>query len=143
MRAWWRWGSGCGRRRPAVEGEIYQVRNRSNQDPLNFPIKVNNRLANLLSMVGAGGWEAGERDVRGVRDHGGEGGGADRRGWMAVWEGELEEVNARAAARWGWRKSWWGRRGWGWCREGLAWGESQRRGGETTWPWEIGWATLT
>ena len=34
----------------AVEGEIYQVRNRSNQDPLNSPIKVNNRLANLLSM---------------------------------------------------------------------------------------------
>ncbi|MDH5588667.1 MAG: glycosyl hydrolase [Gemmatimonadota bacterium] len=34
----------------AVEGDIYQVRNRSNQDPLNFPIKVNNRLANLLSM---------------------------------------------------------------------------------------------
>ena len=33
-----------------VEGEIYQVRNWSNQDPLNFPIKVNNRLANLLSM---------------------------------------------------------------------------------------------
>ena len=33
-----------------IEGEIYQVRNRSNQDPLNFPIKVNNRLANLLSM---------------------------------------------------------------------------------------------
>ena len=34
----------------AVEGDIYQVRNRSNQDPLNFPIRVNNRLANLLSM---------------------------------------------------------------------------------------------
>ena len=33
-----------------VEGDIYQVRNRSNQDPLNFPIRVNNRLANLLSM---------------------------------------------------------------------------------------------
>ena len=33
-----------------VEGEIYQVRNRSNQAPLNFPIRVNNRLANLLSM---------------------------------------------------------------------------------------------
>ena len=37
-----------------VEGDIYQVRNRSNQDPLNFPIKVNNRLANLLSMVERG-----------------------------------------------------------------------------------------
>ncbi len=33
-----------------VEADIYQVRNQSNQDPLNFPIKVNNRLANLLSM---------------------------------------------------------------------------------------------
>jgi photosystem II stability/assembly factor-like uncharacterized protein len=37
-----------------VEADIYQVRNRSNQDPLNFPIKVNNRLANLLSMVERG-----------------------------------------------------------------------------------------
>jgi hypothetical protein len=34
----------------AVEEDIYQVRNRSGQDPLNFPIKVNNRLATLLSM---------------------------------------------------------------------------------------------
>ncbi len=33
-----------------VEADIYQVKNRSGQDPLNFPIKVNNRLANLLSM---------------------------------------------------------------------------------------------
>ena len=33
-----------------VEASIYQVKNRSNQDPLNFPIRVNNRLANLLSM---------------------------------------------------------------------------------------------
>jgi hypothetical protein len=35
----------------AVEGEIYQVRNRSNQDPLNFPIKLNNKLAALLGTV--------------------------------------------------------------------------------------------
>jgi photosystem II stability/assembly factor-like uncharacterized protein len=34
----------------AVEEKVYQVRNQSGQDPLNFPIKVNNRLANLLSM---------------------------------------------------------------------------------------------
>jgi photosystem II stability/assembly factor-like uncharacterized protein len=37
-------------RASGVEADIYQVRNRSGQDPLNFPIKVNNRLANLLSM---------------------------------------------------------------------------------------------
>lgn len=34
----------------AVEEKVYQVRNQSNQDPLNFPIRVNNRLATLLSM---------------------------------------------------------------------------------------------
>jgi len=33
-----------------VEQWIYQVRNEAGQDPLNFPIRVNNRLANLLSM---------------------------------------------------------------------------------------------
>jgi hypothetical protein len=38
----------------AVEESIYQVRNQSNQDPLNFPIKVNNRLANLMSMAERG-----------------------------------------------------------------------------------------
>jgi len=37
-----------------VEEEIYQVKNQSNQDPLNFPIKINNRLASLLSIVGRG-----------------------------------------------------------------------------------------
>ena len=35
----------------AVEEEIYQVKNQSNQDPLNFPIKINNRLASLLRVV--------------------------------------------------------------------------------------------
>ena len=37
----------------AVEEEIYQVKNQSGQDPLNFPIKINNRLASLLGVVDA------------------------------------------------------------------------------------------
>jgi stress-induced morphogen len=37
-----------------VEEEIYQVRNRSGQDPLNFPIKINNRLAALRRSVETG-----------------------------------------------------------------------------------------
>jgi photosystem II stability/assembly factor-like uncharacterized protein len=37
-----------------VEQDIYQVKNRSNQDPLNFPIRVDNRLANLMSMAERG-----------------------------------------------------------------------------------------
>ena len=37
-----------------VEEEIYQVRNQSNQDPLNFPIKLNNRIAALRRSVETG-----------------------------------------------------------------------------------------
>ena len=37
-----------------VEDDVYQVKNQSGQDPLNFPIRVNNRLANLLSMAERG-----------------------------------------------------------------------------------------
>jgi photosystem II stability/assembly factor-like uncharacterized protein len=35
----------------AVEEEIYQVRNRSEEDPLNYPIKLNNKLASLAAVV--------------------------------------------------------------------------------------------
>ena len=38
----------------AVEEDVYQVRNQSNQDPLNFPIKTNNRLGSLLRVVETG-----------------------------------------------------------------------------------------
>ncbi len=34
-----------------VESEIYQVKNQSNQDPLNYPIRLNNKLAALLNLV--------------------------------------------------------------------------------------------
>ena len=76
-----------------VEGDIYQVRNRSNQDPLNFPIKVNNRLANLLSMSergdgrpGSGMYAVYEIMVERLFGH--------LMRMQAVWEEELEEVNA-------------------------------------------------
>ncbi|MDQ6886150.1 MAG: glycosyl hydrolase [Gemmatimonadota bacterium] len=36
----------------AIEGEIYQVKNQSGQDPLNYPIKLNNRIAALAGVVG-------------------------------------------------------------------------------------------
>lgn len=37
-----------------VEEDLYQVKNRSGQDPLNFPIKLNNRLASLRRSVETG-----------------------------------------------------------------------------------------
>jgi photosystem II stability/assembly factor-like uncharacterized protein len=36
-----------------VEGEIYQVRNQSSQDPLNYPIRLNNKIAALLGVAGS------------------------------------------------------------------------------------------
>jgi photosystem II stability/assembly factor-like uncharacterized protein len=40
-----------------VEGEIYQYRNRSSQDPLNFPIRLNNKLAALQGIVESGDYK--------------------------------------------------------------------------------------
>lgn len=36
-----------------IEAKIYQVKNRSGQDPLNYPIKVNNQIAALAGVVGS------------------------------------------------------------------------------------------
>jgi photosystem II stability/assembly factor-like uncharacterized protein len=75
-----------------VEANVYQVRNRSNQDPLNFPIKVNNRLANLLSMSERGDGRPGNNmeeifqimvdELRGYTDRLAE-----------IWATDLAEVN--------------------------------------------------
>ncbi len=37
-----------------IENELYQTKNRSGQDPLNFPIKLNNKLAGVGSAVNQG-----------------------------------------------------------------------------------------
>ena len=37
-----------------IHQALYQTRNRSNQDPINFPIKLNNKLAHLNSLVRMG-----------------------------------------------------------------------------------------
>jgi hypothetical protein len=38
----------------AAEQEAYQTKNESNQDPLNFPIRLNNEIAGVASYVGQG-----------------------------------------------------------------------------------------
>jgi photosystem II stability/assembly factor-like uncharacterized protein len=40
-----------------VEGEMYQHRNRSSQDPLNYPIRLNNKLAALQGTVESGDYK--------------------------------------------------------------------------------------
>src|SRR5207253_10941079 len=47
-------GESLAKKLSAVEEEVYQVRNQSNQDPLNFPIKLNNQIAALRRSIETG-----------------------------------------------------------------------------------------
>ena len=46
-----------------IEKALYQTKNRSNQDPLNFPIRLTNKLAHLNSLVGLDDFPPTEQDV--------------------------------------------------------------------------------
>ena len=46
----------------AIEEALYQTKNRSGQDPLNFPIKLTNKLGHLNSLVGMGDFGPTEQD---------------------------------------------------------------------------------
>jgi photosystem II stability/assembly factor-like uncharacterized protein len=47
-------GSSLNKKLMAVEEALYQTKNQSSQDPLNFPIRLNNKLAALGGVVGGG-----------------------------------------------------------------------------------------
>ncbi|GGG13341.1 hypothetical protein GCM10011344_12520 [Dokdonia pacifica] len=46
-----------------IEKELYQTKNRSGQDPLNFPIKLTNKLGHLNSLVGMGDFGPTDQDI--------------------------------------------------------------------------------
>jgi photosystem II stability/assembly factor-like uncharacterized protein len=46
-----------------IEKELYQTQNRSGQDPLNFPIKLTNKLGHLNSLVSMGDFPPTEQDI--------------------------------------------------------------------------------
>jgi uncharacterized coiled-coil DUF342 family protein len=46
-----------------IEKELYQTKNRSGQDPLNFPIKLTNKLGHLNSLVSMGDFAPTEQDI--------------------------------------------------------------------------------
>ena len=48
----------------AIEKELYQTKNRSGQDPLNFPIKLTNKLGHLNSLVGIGDFGPTAQDIK-------------------------------------------------------------------------------
>jgi hypothetical protein len=47
----------------AIEEELYQTKNRSNQDPLNYPIRLNNKLAALAGAIAGADAQPTEQQV--------------------------------------------------------------------------------
>ena len=47
----------------AIEESLYQTKNRSNQDPLNYPIKLNNKLGHLNSLLAVGDFKPTEQAI--------------------------------------------------------------------------------
>jgi len=50
-----------------IENTLYQVKNKSGQDPLNYPIRLNNKLAHLSSLNGRGDYPPTDQSIA-VRD---------------------------------------------------------------------------
>ena len=46
-----------------IEEALYQTQNRSGQDPLNFPIRLTNKLGHLNALVGMGDFAPTDQDI--------------------------------------------------------------------------------
>ena len=49
--------------RDRVENELYQTKNQSNQDPLNYGVKLTNNLGNLNSAFRSGDFSPTDQDI--------------------------------------------------------------------------------
>jgi hypothetical protein len=47
-----------------MERVLYQTRNQSNQDPLNYPIRLNNKLAHLMTLSSIGDYQPTKQALR-------------------------------------------------------------------------------
>lgn len=50
-----------------IEEQLYQTKNKSGQDPLNYPIRLNNKIAHLSGVAGRGDYKPTDQSI-GVRD---------------------------------------------------------------------------
>ncbi|HEX6199399.1 MAG TPA: glycosyl hydrolase, partial [Thermoanaerobaculia bacterium] len=79
-----------------IEETLYQTKNQSAQDPLNFPIRLNDKLANLLGLAGIGDHRPTDQMLE-VRDELVAAIDAELAELRTVWEEDLAAVNRLAA----------------------------------------------
>tara|TARA_A100000164_G_scaffold321978_1_gene304935 strand:- start:4 stop:585 length:582 start_codon:yes stop_codon:yes gene_type:complete len=75
-----------------IEQNLYQTKNRSRQDPLNFPIRLNNKLAHLSSVAGRGNFRPTDQ-MYGVRDELIELIDIELKKWNEIKVSELDKIN--------------------------------------------------
>ena len=76
----------------AVEQTLYQTKNRSGQDPLNFPVRLNDKLGNLMELAADGDFPPTD-PMRQVRDELFTKIDLELSKWRRVQERELPVVN--------------------------------------------------
>ncbi len=76
----------------AVEKALYQTQNRSSQDPLNFPVRLNDKLANLMGLNADGDFPPTRQSLE-VRDVLFKQADAELAKWEAVKTKELPNLN--------------------------------------------------
>ena len=75
-----------------IEKTLYQTKNRSGQDPLNFPIKLNNKLAHLASVASSGNYKPTDQ-MYDVRDELIKKIDIELNLWNNIKENKLEQIN--------------------------------------------------
>ena len=76
-----------------IEENLYQTKNRSGQDPLNYPIRLNNKLAHLTSVAGRGNFKPTDQ-MYGVRDELVKLIDVELQKWNEIKDSELDKINA-------------------------------------------------
>ncbi len=77
----------------SIEEALYQTKNRSGQDPLNFPIRLTNKLAHLNALVGMDDFPPTQQDVA-VKNELTEAIQAELKKFDALISGEIKAFNA-------------------------------------------------
>ena len=75
-----------------VEKELYQTKNQSRQDPLNFPIRLNNKLAHLSRVAGTGDFKPTDQAVA-VKDELSQQIDVQVDKWQEILTKDIEELN--------------------------------------------------
>lgn len=81
----------------AIEEALYQTKNQSGQDPLNFPIRLNNKLAHLNSVVGSGDFKPTDQAVA-VKNELTELINAELKKWQEIKNADIPAFNQKVKA---------------------------------------------